>query len=81
MQDCGWRISAYDPCVFIDDNTGLILQLHVDDMTVFGSNLQAILTFKAQLSQAFQITDEGECFWYLGMHVKYKPRKIRIHQK
>jgi hypothetical protein len=80
MQGWGWRISAYDPCVFIDDNTGLILQLHVDDMTVFGSNLQAILK-KAQLSETFQITDEGECSWYLGMHVEQKTREIRIHQK
>jgi len=81
MQGWGWRVSAYDPCVFIDDNTRLILQLHVDDMTVFGSNLQAILKFKTQLSETFQITDEGECSWYLGMHVEQKPGDIRIHQK
>jgi hypothetical protein len=81
MQSWEWRISAYDPCVFINDNTRLILQLHVDDITVFGSNLQEILEFKDQLSKAFQITDEGECSWYLGMHVEQKPGEIRIHQK
>jgi hypothetical protein len=81
MQSWEWRISVYDPCVFINDNTRLILQLHVDDITVFGSNLQEILEFKDQLSKAFQITDEGECSWYLGMHVEQKPGEIRIHQK
>jgi len=81
MQRWEWRISAYDPCVFIDDNTGLILQLHVDDMTIFGSNLQAILRFKAKLGETFRITDEGECSWYLGMHVEQNPGEIRIHQK
>ena len=81
MQRWEWRISAYDPCVFIDDSTGLILQLHVDDMTIFGSNLQAILRFKTKLGETFRITDEGECSWYLGMHIEQKPGEIRIHQK
>ena len=40
-----WRISAYDPCVFIDDRARLILQLHVDDMTVFGSKKIEIIIF------------------------------------
>ncbi len=50
-------------------------------MTVFGRNLHAILKFKAHLGETFQITDEGECSWYLGMHVDHKPGEIRIHQK
>jgi hypothetical protein len=35
----GWRISAYDLCVFINDGTGLILEVHVDDINVIGKNL------------------------------------------
>ena len=50
-------------------------------MTIFGKNLQAILIFKTELSKAFQITDEGEYSWYLGVHVEQKPGEIRIHQK
>ena len=77
----GWRVSAYDPCVFINDNTGLILEVHVDDINVMGKDLQKILDFKAQISQTFQMTDEGECSWYLGMHVEQRPGEVRIHQK
>ena len=77
----GWRMSAYDPCVFINDSTGLILEVHVDDINVMGKDIQAILDFKTQISQTFPITDEGECSWYLGMHVEQKPGEIRIHQK
>ena len=80
LVDWGWRISAYDPCVFINDATGLILEVHVDDINVMGKDIQAILDFKTQISQTFPITDEGECSWYLGMHVEQKPREIRIHQ-
>jgi hypothetical protein len=77
----GWRISAYDPCVFINDSTGLILEVHVDDINVMGKDIQAILDFKTQISRTFLMTDEGECSWYLGMHVEQKPGEIRIHQK
>jgi hypothetical protein len=74
-------MSAYDPCVFINDSTGLILKVHVDDINVMGKDIQAILNFKTQISQTFSITDEGECSWYLGIHVEQKPREVRIHQK
>jgi len=74
-------MSAYDSCVFINDSTGLILEVHVDDINVMGKDIQAILDFKIQISQTFPITDEGECSWYLGMHVEQKPGEIRIHQK
>jgi hypothetical protein len=77
----GWRMSAYDPCVFINDSTGLILEVHVDDINVMGKDLQAILDFKTQISRTFPMTDEDECSWYLGMHVEQKPGEIRIHQK
>lgn len=74
-------MSAYDPCVFINDSTGLILEVHVDDINVMGKNLQDILDFKIQISQEFPMTDEGECSWYLGMHVEQKLGEIHIHQK
>ena len=77
----GWRMSAYDPCVFISDSTGLVLEVHVDDINVMGKDIQAILDFKSQISQTFPMTDQGECSWYLGMHVEQKAGEIRIHQK
>ncbi|KGQ02249.1 Retrovirus-related Pol polyprotein from transposon TNT 1-94 [Beauveria bassiana D1-5] len=77
----GWRMSAYDPCVFIHDNNGLILEVHVDDINVMGKDLQPILDFKNQISRTFSMTDDGECSWYLGMHVEQRPGEIRLHQK
>jgi hypothetical protein len=58
-------MSAYDPCVFINDRNGLILEVHVDDINVMGKNLQTILDFKAQFSKGYPTSDEGECSWYL----------------
>jgi hypothetical protein len=77
----GWRMSAYDPCVFINDGKGLILEVHVDDINVMGRSLQAILDFKGEFSKEFPITDQGECSWYLGMHIEQKPGEIHLHQK
>lgn len=61
LMSCGWRMSAYDPCVFINDSTGLILEVHINDINIMGKDIQAILDFKTQISQTFTITDEGEC--------------------
>lgn len=77
----GWRMSAYDPCVFIDDQNRLILEVHVDDINVMGKDLQAILAFKTKFAKEFPISDEGECSWYLGMHIEQSPGEIRLHQK
>lgn len=77
----GWRMSAYDPCVFIHDKIGLILEVHVDEINVMGRSLQAILDFKVQFAKQFPISDEGECSWYLGMHIEQKPGQIHVHQK
>ena len=74
-------MSAYDPCVFINDSTGLILEVHVDDINVMGKDLKAILNLKTQISRTFLMTDEGECSWYLGMHVEQRSGQVRIHQK
>lgn len=81
MINWGWRISAYDPCVFINNKTGLILEVHVDDINVMGKELRTILDFKTQIAHTFQMTDEGECSWYQGMHIEQRPGEVRIHQK
>jgi hypothetical protein len=70
MLKLGWRMSAYDPCVFIYDEKCLFMLMHVDDILIFGADLQAILKFKMQMAEEFSVTDEGECFWYFGMHVE-----------
>jgi hypothetical protein len=81
LEGWGWRVNAHDPCVFINDTTGLILNLHVDDMVTFGNDLTTVLKFKSQVSEAFLTTDEGECSWYLGMHVEQRPGEIYLHQE
>jgi len=37
---------AYDPYIFINDNTRLILEVYIDDINVMGKDIQVILNFK-----------------------------------
>ena len=77
----GWRVSDFDPCVFINDTQGLILCLWVDDILIFGKDIDNINAFKKQISERFVMTDEGPCEYYLGMHVEQKPGSIHVHQE
>lgn len=75
-----WRVSNFDPCVFIDDKNELYLCLWVDDILIFGKNEDGINEFKTKLSDTFKMTDEGLCTFYLGIHVDQKPGSIHLHQ-
>jgi hypothetical protein len=39
-------MSLYDPCVFIYDDKDIILLLYMNDMIIFGKDIQTILKFK-----------------------------------
>jgi hypothetical protein len=80
MEAWGWRVSAYDPCVFIHPSVQMSLCLWVDDMLIFYKNDGEVAIFVKQISETFSMTDEGKCSYYLGMHVEQAPGSIYIHQ-
>ena len=69
LKSLGWRVSVYDPCLLIHKTKTLFIVLWVDDMLIFGSSVTEITVFKAELAEAFEMIDKGECAWYLGMQV------------
>ena len=36
LEENGWRVSNFDPSVFIKDNENLIMEVYVDDINIFG---------------------------------------------
>jgi hypothetical protein len=80
MQGKGWRVSSYDPCVFVHDSKELLLCLWVDDILIAGKNEEQIRDCKKQLAEEFEMTDEGLCSYYLGMHVEQTESSIAVHQ-
>ena len=47
----------------------LILVLYVDDITIFGNDLEEVLELKRALAASFEMTDLGETTTYLGLEV------------
>lgn len=64
----GWQVSQYDTSVFFDGR-GLFMTVYVDDINLFGSDIHAINRTKELMKSRFQMSDLGQCAYYLGMHV------------
>ena len=57
--------------------------IYVDDLLIVGPDLDEISKLKKALSRRFEMTDLGECSYYLGMEIKRDRRNktIRLSQK
>jgi hypothetical protein len=57
--------------------------IFVDDLLIAGPNMGAITELKDALSKCFEMSDLGECRYYLGMDIiRNRPqRTLRLSQK
>lgn len=65
-----FQINDSDKCVYVkqfDDNGCVILCLYVDDILIFGSNMQFINDVKSFLSRNFDMKDLGPVDVILGI--------------
>ena len=76
----GWESLLQDECVFISVERCLVITVYVDDINIFGPHLHRVEEFKAEISQAFKMTDEGPASWYLGMQIEQSERGIFLQQ-
>ncbi|MBW0485601.1 hypothetical protein O181_025316 [Austropuccinia psidii MF-1] len=78
LLEVSFKVSVLDPCVFFRGN-GFItwLYVHVDDIGIFGSNIQA---FKDELSREFKIKDVGKVDLMLGIKVIHLNYGITLDQ-
>ena len=65
-----WLFS--DQCIYIrhTDHDLLITSVHIDDMTILGSDIDAIAGMKAELGNYFTITDLGEAKQIVGLELE-----------
>ncbi|GMF39858.1 unnamed protein product [Phytophthora fragariaefolia] len=70
VRSIGFRVSSYDPCLYIKviDGECVLLLVCVDDVLVTGSSADLIAEVKRQLKSRFEITDSGKCY-ILGIEV------------
>ena len=81
LLDNGWKVSAYDECVFLNQHLQLIITVYVDDVNIFGPYEHTILEFKEMISKRFKMTDAGTAAYYLGMQIEWQDNGVRIHQE
>jgi hypothetical protein len=72
LVELGFVISRVDGgfCIFIKDDTTLILSVYVDDMLLFGSR-HLIEDLKKQLTLRFDMHNLGQASFYLDMQIQF----------
>lgn len=76
-----FRISPFDPCVFIHDKREIILGIWVDDMLIIAKNQEALNYIKTKMVETFEMKDEGLCTQYLGIQIHQMENGILLEQR
>ena len=76
LKKSGWVQNDADPCIYIkrfwtnDQERIIIAALYVDDLLIASNDIDALNKEKDSLSTRFEMVDEGEVHYILGMRVK-----------
>jgi len=67
----GFKINQSDKCVYskFDNGKGVIICLYVDDMLIFGTDLDEVNKTKTFLSKSFSMKDLGQADVILGIRI------------
>ena len=67
----GFSINIVDKCIYseIENNSCIIICLYVDDMFIFGTNLQVVIETKSFIRSKFDMKDLGEAKMILGIKI------------
>ena len=78
LKSNGYLVNDVDRCVYskFTDNDGVIICLYVDDMLIFGTNVDLVNSTKHLLSSNFDMKDLGEASMILGIQVIRKDDNI-----
>ena len=78
----GFKFNEHDKCLYLkESNEGLvILCLYVDDILIFGTNLEVVESTKSYLSKKFDMKDLGEAHVILGMKLERTLEGISLNQ-
>ena len=74
-----FKQSICDPCIYINDGTGVIIAIWVDDLIMLGRDLDSINKAKMELQNEFEMKDLGELKYFLGMQVTRDRKSRRMH--
>lgn len=82
MLSNGLKINESDKCIYYksENDAHVIIRLYVDDLLIFGTNLDVIHAVKFLLNNSFDIKDMGEANVILGMKITKTSEGIFIDQ-
>ena len=66
-----FSINDVDQCIYskVENNSCIIICLYVDDILIFGTNLQVVIEKKSFLRSKFKMKDLGEAELILGIKI------------
>jgi len=79
LESIGFKPTYSDPCVYINDETGVMIAMWVDDLVIFGKDLASIDAVKQQLKEEYEMKDLGELKYFLGIQVHRDKEQKLIH--
>jgi hypothetical protein len=82
MLSNAYLINGVDKCIYskFNNNKGVIICLYVDDLLIFGINLNVVLNTKRFLSSKFDIKDIDEANVILGIKIHRDNNCITLSQ-
>jgi hypothetical protein len=79
LESIGFLPTYSDPCVYVNEETGVIIAMWVDDLVIFGKNLKDVDDLKAKLKAEYEMKDLGELNYFLGVQVHRDKAQKLIH--
>ncbi|RVW34319.1 Retrovirus-related Pol polyprotein from transposon TNT 1-94 [Vitis vinifera] len=79
----GYSINDADKCIYnkYEDNTCVVICLYVDDILIFGTNLEVVCENKKFLGSKFDMKDLGEVEVILGIKITRIPNGLKLSQE
>ena len=79
----GYSINDFDKCIYnkYEDNTCVVICLYVDDMLIFGTNLEVVCETKKFLGSKFDMKDLGKTEVNLGIKISRTPNGLKLSQE
>ena len=83
LRGLGFKRVESDHAVFVSADGSIFIAVYVDDLLLFGLDLDALGVIQKKLTARFKMTDLGELSHYLGMEVTIdtNSEKITLTQK
>ncbi len=82
MKDLGFEHLYMEEGVFVNKEKSIWMSVYVDDLIIFGKNLDDVNFLKKKLSEKFKMHDLGELSYILGIRITRLPDgSIRLDQE